>query len=278
MNSNIESSPTAPSGVDPDVLSQIDALFREPKMVMRPALRRRDNAGNPVRRWKKAVPSPLAHNNTTADSFRLPSPEDDLDEDEPSERDAVLTTDQSLGSEVTSSSITPSADPNAPKFMARYVYPSERRPGPLSPALPLPSPPPPLPPSSETNLAHWPNITFLIMSSIQSVMDFIMGDSTPGVIEYSASEVKQKMNEIQVEARIAEAPNSSGATTTAPEKVIGIVALVSVGENRPPQAVSIFAKPKRVRQLLKDYGAKDMAEDVYGLQIKQALMSLRRAD
>lgn len=306
MSKPTEGRPAAPLGVDPDVLSQINALFREPKMIVRSARRRRDSAANSVAWWKEAVPSPPGYNDTTAapaleeapvanpigdgnsikeadlehnmENLRHPSPEDNSEEDDLKERNSLLTPDQSPGSGDISSSINSVVDLDAPKFMARYIYPSERHPGPLSPLTLSPSSPPLLPPFNEINLAHWPNITFSIMSSIESVMNFIMEDKTPGVIEYSASEVKQKMNEIQVEARISDAPKSSGATTSVPEKVVGIVAFVSVGENQPPQVVSITAKPKRVRQVLKDYGVRNVAEDVYGSQIKEALMSPRRAD
>ncbi|KAH3955886.1 hypothetical protein HBI25_143760 [Parastagonospora nodorum] len=265
-------------------------MFYESKIVTRPAQRRQDSTGSSTAWWKEEMPSSSARNDTAAarvlgdanldldmGNVRLPLSEDYFEEDDPTERDSLLTQDQSPISKDMSSSITPVriVDPYAPKFMARYIYPSERRPEALSP--PKPSPPSPAPSSNELNLSYWPNITYLIMSFTKSLINFVMEDNTPRVIEYSALEVRQKMKDIQVQARVAEAPKSSGATNSAPEKVIGIVALVSMGENQPPQAVSITAKPKRVRQLIKGYGVVNVAEDMYGVQIKEALKSLREA-
>jgi hypothetical protein len=289
MSNCTESSFVAPSGVVPDVLSQIDAMLYEPKMVMRPALRRRDSTGSSTAWRKEEMLSPSANKDTTAarvledanlkldvGKVRLPLSEDYFEEDDPTERDSLLTPDHSPGPKDMSSSITAVIDPYAPKFVARYIYPSERCPEALSPPTPWLQSPGPV--SNELNLSHWPNIIYLIMSFTESIINFVMEDNTPGVIEYSATEFKQKINAIQVQAPVFEGPRSSGATTSAPEKVISIVALVSMGENQPPQVVSITAKPKRVRQLIKGYGLVNVAEDMYGVQIKEPLKSLRDAD
>jgi hypothetical protein len=127
---------------------------------------------------------------------------------------------------------------------------------------------------------HWPTLTSIISAFVGRIYSFVFKDDTPAVIEYSKEEAKQKTNALQIEARATQQnfTRSHGGPLqgiSRPETVISIVALVPSGNGSHHRAVTVTAKPKCVRQLLKEEVG-SLAEDVYGAHIKAALESLGR--
>lgn len=137
----------------------------------------------------------------------------------------------------------------------------------------------PLPTINQPDSHRWLTLVLLTNSLIDYIVRFC-SDDTPAIIEYSDSEVKRMIYEakIKVEAQIAELPEYLGTMSSPPANVELILVLVQVRDDEEGQTVSIKAKPKRVRQLLKDHGVRGLAGDVYGAQIKEALQRVYQAE
>jgi hypothetical protein len=269
MSKTTQISQDAPSDIGRKVLLEINALSSEPDMTMQPqrsTLARRDSTGSSEAWWESEKVTQSDHFGTTL----CPSnPENDPDNAEFSEKDSLLPTEHWLVCNNESTSSSQVANAHEPKILARYIYPSEHR----------PDTPPPAEIGSLSS-GHWPTLASLIGTLIHCIIDFILDDDRPAVIEYSNEEAKQKTKGIQIEARVVKSnsPQSNPESPQGiprPEKVIGIVALVPSGTDGHHRAVSITAKPKRVRQILNEEVV-HLAEDVYGAQIKAALNGLRR--
>jgi hypothetical protein len=180
------------------------------------------------------------------------------------------------------------ATPSQPEYitksrvLARYVYPLEQRP----PHLPLLDwPPPALAPVALPSL-------FSLVGLVWDTISSFISSSEPNVVEYSAAEIKKNKANItvrveaqQVQFTLPRTPNytpspsqSSSETADAePETVVGIVVLLhfDTGHGGKKEVIPIMAIPKRVRQLLKMEGVNDLAEELYGKEIKVALGRLR---
>lgn len=275
MADSSELSTSAPAGIEEDVLTKINA-FLERTEPARPSLSRRGASHQMEAWWTKAATSSSAKASSATserdqdkylspideegalefdpDDFRSPPSEDSsLDyDDEFSEKDALLSSDNN---EVPA----PAAyqhncidviDPKAPKIIARYIYPTERTPPPLPPRKHVPP----------------PTLFSLVAMLWAYLLSFIIPNE-PEIIEYSPQEIKRRAGEISVEAQVVEFPAE-------PEKVVGVMALIHVGDGEHRQPYPITAKPKRVHELMKD-AVGSTAEDVYRKQIKSALKALQ---
>lgn len=281
MASSQDSSVSAPEGIEEDVLAKIDA-FLERSEPTRPKLSRR-GASNEMEAWWTKPATPSSDQAESAqlsgsqekgmffekdlspidaeealdfdpDKFRLPSSEDsslDSDEEECSEKDALLSQDDVSASPTEQHHDYGVTDPMAPKIIARYIYPSEHSSPPLSKRQPVP-------PSTLASL--------LAMLWVY-ILSFFISDE-PGIVEYSPQEIKCRAGDITVEAQVVE-------FSAEPEKVVGVMALIHVGDDEQVHAFPITAKPKRVRDLIKDEVGRT-PEDVYRKQIKGALKALQK--
>jgi hypothetical protein len=270
MSKGTQISQGIPLGIDPEVLSKINALFSEPDMTRqprRPTLARRDSTGS-SEAWWKSKPETVIPSDHIGTAVPSSDPEDDPDEAEFSEKDSLLPTEQAPDSADHPATSSQAVDPHTPKIVARYIYPSEHRSNhqPLS-TVGTPSP------------DHWPTVASLINTLVGRIYSFIFDDDTPAIIEYSKEEVKQKTDRIQIEVRLVEVNTLQSHHEPAhgsprPEKLIGIMALVPSANGSHYHTVSITAKSKRVRQILREEQIGSLVEDVYGAQIKAAMRGL----
>jgi hypothetical protein len=254
--------PDTPSGVDPEVLSMINALFQEPEVTMQQeALKAKKTEA-----WWKTAGAPSADQQVSEkvvdeeqnkdvylntigedefefnmEDFLLPPSEDDI------EANVQFSKVNSLLHPEPTPTPQPNAqlvDPRSPKIIARYTYPSERQLG----------TPPPLPP--RTVPIAPPTLASLIVMLYQFISEFftdLLCDSEPAIIEYSTEEIRRQANEVRIEAQAAEfnVPASIDLEIAVPEKFVVVVALLHIGSNDERRAILVMAKPKRVRQLMR---------------------------
>jgi hypothetical protein len=301
MSNLSQSTPQTPSGIDPEVLSKIEALFETPEAIVTPSPRRLPTEPTEkMEAWWTNTEAPLAdrkvvdevaveeqhegardqkgNEEQSADVNSAVDEEDDFEFSDtdffnPTSEDDIVSNipldnlDNLLPPEsapVSQSSPKP-VDPRAPKIVARYIYPSEHQPG--------PPPPVPLQPGRT-----WPTLPYMIGMIYRFVVELIKDifcASGPMIIEYSEHQIRQNANEVRVETQAVEfeVPPSTNTAVSAPETVVGVVALLHVGHDDQREAIPIIAKPKRVRQLLTDSGWNSV-EDLYGNQIRVALKEL----
>jgi hypothetical protein len=179
------------------------------------------------------------------DNYRLQSSdyEGDAEDDESPENDSLLPSKKAPETVNISPSIVTLDHPHTPKIVARSIFPSEHRPGALAPSLNEPIQP---------NMDHWPTLACLLRSLVIYITSFFI-EEEPAVIEYSTSEIKQRVDKIEVQTQVVGLPGATAKASSALEKVVNIVALVPIGNGAGNQAVAITARPKRVRQLLRNY-------------------------
>ncbi|KAF1918043.1 hypothetical protein BDU57DRAFT_571947 [Ampelomyces quisqualis] len=267
-----------PSGIDPDVQHKINELFEESEALVRPSLSQRSSSSKKSEAWWTTdSSSPLGRTksnlsqedkNTNSNGisseegifesdgkdFRLPPPESD---DDPKELNPKGSRYCPEDPNTSSTPIAELLDPN-PKIIARYYYPSEYRPAtpPRSPTRQNPSPQPP------------PLMLASLLSTLCMFILSLFTPDAPAIIEYTPQEIAKKIARLQVEAQVV--------AFDVPEKLVGVVALLHIGgENSERHAIPITARPKRVRELLRQCGYTDM-EDDFGEEIKRALKELGR--
>jgi hypothetical protein len=276
--------PDAPSRIDPEVLSKINALFKELEMMKTPNSPKQTGVTKKREAWWENTEPPsadqqvsenMANGEENKDGGPKAVEEDELELNQeqlllpPCEDDIEVSIQSSEVNAFLSPESTTTAQlapqPIEPIIIARYIYPAERRPG-TNPQLPVrPARPAP------------PTLASLIRMIFQCILELFTDFFTdePAIIEYTPRQIRQRVEEIRVEAQVVEHDVSApiNSETTTPERVVGILALIHVGQDVQRQATPITATPKRVRQLLKGHGV-DLVEDVYGNQIKAALKDL----
>jgi hypothetical protein len=276
---------TAPFKDEDGVLSEIDSLSGKPNMIMTPRVASQDSISKKTDAWwtsKDIAPDLEAFGATTYketiqshaeatreanaefnEDFRLPLSDSDSDSDkESSEIDTLLPSQQAFELGALPVLQTPVVDPHTPKIIARYIYPPEHR---------LVATPPKLPPRRDQP----PQSS--VFSSLLSLLFSCIIDSEPAIIEYTPQQIRQGISEACVEAQMIEYEAQTfigSGDGCLPKKFVSVIALLHVGKIDQRRAVPITAKPKRVRELLKDNGMYDSAEDVYRKEIKGALKSL----
>jgi hypothetical protein len=266
--------PDAPSGIEPEVLSKINALFQEPEVMKTPNSPKQTGATKKEEAWWKNTEPPSAdqqvsENITYEERDEDEGPkaigEDRIDSNHSSEDDVETNIQSSDVDSLPSPESTPITQlvpqPTVPSIIARYIYPAKSRPG----------TPPPLPARPAQ-----PTLAALLVMMSWFIIELFTDISTdePAIIEYTPRQIGKKTEEIRVRAQIIECDVSvpiNPATTL--DKVVGVLALVHVGQDVQRQAIQVMASPKRVRQLLKGHGVL-LVEDVYGNQIKTALKDL----
>jgi hypothetical protein len=303
MSNLSQSPPQAPPGVDPEVLSKINALFETPEAIVTPSPRRLPTeTAKKMEAWWASTGAPSAERvvgvvvdkeqhevqNGVQDqggneeqSADVNSAADEEDHLEFNDIDFFnLTLEDDIVSNIQLYNLDnlyppgsahvpqPSpqpVDPQAPKIIARYIYPSERQSGPL----------PPVPPQLGQKWPTLPYMIGMIYGFVVELIKDIFCTSGPMIVEYSEHQIRQNANEVRVETQAVEfeVPTSANTAVPAPGMVIGVVALLHVGHDDQREAIPIIAKPKRVRQLLRDSGW-DTVEGLYGKQIKVALKEL----
>ncbi|KAF1844842.1 uncharacterized protein K460DRAFT_394643 [Cucurbitaria berberidis CBS 394.84] len=224
MDAFLQSLANVPPGIDPEVLSEINALFLQSPQQGAPS--RTDDA--------HSVSGMVEDTEMGSVNAVAVSPEKDT-KSQPSPEEGK---DEGIWEESEPSKLHP------PRIVARYSYPSESRPMQKKRPRPLPAPP---------RLAPQPSLFSRIISYIGSYFD-----PEAAIIEYTDKEIAQQS---QVSIEVQQVENHSSSED---KKVIRVVALVANGveENGEMKAapIEIKARHKRVRDIMKDHGASDCTD------------------
>jgi hypothetical protein len=261
MSNSEQVLPKPPPGVEPRVLARINALFEHPKTIQKPSLKQHNTGDKKVPWWLNEMSSSdieaeppnseEIHNEdeeTNIKGFRLLPSTYSFDEENESssEHDPLLPT---ISTHPSQTATTPNI--NGPNVIAQYTYPYDHSPSP--------------PPETPADIPNpFPSLYSLIASLFAYIGAFLF-DTEPPIVEHSAAHIKLQQSQIRVEVQVVEFDGPEQA-----EKLVGVVASLHVGDC----VVPIMARPKRIREMLRADGVKDLAEDVYGREIKGALRML----
>ncbi|KNG51090.1 hypothetical protein DDE82_005799 [Stemphylium lycopersici] len=280
--------PAAPPGISPEVQSKINALFSETGFC---------DASMPLLDAQTGLPN-TGGREDLADSrgeeeFPLTKNEDNKhneprpSEDKPSPRpQTAMSVKKRENTEAKrpgkSRTRGTTSIPPRPKFIAHYAYPSESRASlPSSPTPPQPRSAPTSTPETPSPLSYFPkarNYFSMIAEAVFYVSRHITPylpipfsfrlpflSSEPAIISYSDANIELK-------TRVhAGAQKSSFLCETAHEKVIRVIAFMASSEDDKNECadlrhelvkpLEIKARPKRLRQILKEEG-RYVAEDL----------------
>ncbi|OAL55309.1 hypothetical protein IQ07DRAFT_675637 [Pyrenochaeta sp. DS3sAY3a] len=97
----------------------------------------------------------------------------------------------------------------------------------------------------------------------------------PAIIEYSATEVLSQFN-MQFEAKKISSGNETGGDQGACKMTL----IIKHPRNRKNKVTreEIYARHKRVRQIMRESGVTGMVEDLYGAAIREALRKMQREE
>ncbi|KAF2024726.1 hypothetical protein EK21DRAFT_93848 [Setomelanomma holmii] len=289
--------PPPPKGVDPEVLAKINVFMNTTapkpaskpplKAQQRPALSRRgagtrnvetkthgivdsldqnEKCGLNASEEKDATdgvfneiyksPSRFYHRTLEAERFRCQSttdkPTHNFDCDEYNEKSSLLFP-------LSSSTPSPNNALQRSKILARAIY---TRPPRTSPPLPLP--PRPVPTPSQRKIE--PSALTTLLSLLYVFLMGLFVDDQPAIIEYSTAEIKSKVR-VRCEAQLRE-------VVVGRPRITVVMLHIDDENTEKTQVVPITAKPKRVRDLLKEGGVRDVAENLYGKEILGAMRML----
>jgi hypothetical protein len=263
-----------------------DPSSQEPSIVKTPAKEQHDSSSKKTDAWWKysITSSEIEESDATTvdentqqdaevvqdtgadfnnEGLLLPSSEFDIDsEEEISEANTLLPSQQNLQLVTLPALPTPVTASHALKVIASCIYPNEHEPI--------------VKPSSLSPRQKEPfSFSSLLKLIFNCIMDIFNDD--PAIIEYTPEQIRRKINTVRVEAQIieyeAEMPSSPGSIPS-PKRIVSVTALLYVDELDQRRAVPITAKPKRVRDLIRDDGSYDLVEDLYKKEIKGALKKL----
>jgi hypothetical protein len=308
MTRSVQAIPEAPPGVDPAVLAKINAMFAkttqrtsmaEQVVVASPQGLKEETAsmtvdegawfGSSHKKVKPVRKGMIVLNHEYSDEGELPSPQeasykvqevvddvDDADAHNTPETHPLLPKYEQDDNPANSSAVTPSSqltDPTEPRILTRTVYRSKRKTAKTTHKGPIAA----------------PSLSTLLLAIFTYLSNIIF--------EYSPYQIRETSKKlvVRVEAQEIEftsltsskttstQPNysssSSDTATAEPGSMVGVIVLLHVGDDRNGQQgriVEIRAKPKRVRQLLQDEGVENLVEDMYGMELRGALMKLGR--
>ncbi|KAJ4369681.1 hypothetical protein N0V83_005443 [Neocucurbitaria cava] len=299
--------PTAPPGIDAEVLSQIDTFMAHTSPRRNAIVRRNDtqvltqttlttdvDPSNEEQYYPQGYRPESAPNNgdsvTTilADEKSYP-PGHYPESESASESGSDSSEEEYYDAESTAQE---EYEVPKPKIIARYTYPSEHRP------RPLPSTPPPQP---------------SLLNRVTTYISAIFFAPQPAIIEYTPEEIAQQI-QVRIEARKVEYHSSSSSSSSSRSssssssssssgedggnggdggKVVRVIAIVKndvkkrgggggtvtgAGDEVVDGKVGIFeikARHRRVREIWKDSGMRGGAEEVYGNEIRGALRKLK---
>jgi hypothetical protein len=125
---------------------------------------------------------------------------------------------------------------------------------------------------------------------VRTYLTALFVDKKPSIIEYSTAEMNSKLK-FSVEAQAVESPlpphpteTTSGSGSSSSQQrqgqAVDVYAFLRIEDGNSTAAarsIPIVAKPKRVRQLLKEHSRRRLVEDAYGTALKEALRGLPKA-
>ncbi|RAR02088.1 hypothetical protein DDE83_008694 [Stemphylium lycopersici] len=292
--------PAAPPGISPEVQSKINALFGETgscdaSMLLLDAQTGLPNTGGREDLADSRGEEEFLLNKNDDNKHNEPR----LSEDKPSPRPQTAmsvkkreNTEAKRPRKRRTRGIT-SISPR-PKFIAHYAYPSESRASlPSSPTPPEPRSAPTSTPETPSPLSYFPearNYFSMIAEAVFYVSRHITPylpvpfpfrlpflSSEPAIISYSDANIELK-------TRVhAGAQKSSFLCETAHEKVIRVIAFMASSEDDKNECadlrhelvkpLEIKARPKRLRQILKEEG-RYVAEDFYTQKSHPSLLGI----
>jgi hypothetical protein len=291
--------PDTPSGHEPTALSNIETQPQESSAITTPDLKSQGSSSTKSKAWwKKSSSSPEVEvSNASTQQANAeqheeiirddeaevsvedsPSSESEAErdtEDESLEEDSLLPVQYTVGPNI----LPPlqaqdnDLDDNSPPHKIIFPYICKVQDIQLSREHRSEGPPPPLPPRPAPPSALSALLSFLTRI-YNSIMDLLINEE-PAIIEYSNEHIKQKMNEACIETQLVEfdVPASSNPDESTPDKIVGVIARLHIGEDEERSAITINARPMRVRQLMREDGLY-LVEDVYEEDLKEALKKL----
>ncbi|KAF2129055.1 hypothetical protein P153DRAFT_403977 [Dothidotthia symphoricarpi CBS 119687] len=245
MVGHLQPLPDAPPEIDPDVLLRISALFDRPLSVE-----------TDISSHSACAHDTHARADTPTDTTAQPSSADkmlsssiDVMTEPKLENPSSLEPDLEIEEGIYYAQDRVQIQPEFHKtqVIARYIYPSERRPTQTNQRIPLPKQA-----SFLTRAFHW----------ISSSFPFVRLTRKPIILH---------LNE-------AIRNLGRGSPHTQKEKVVGVFLFPqaftgSTDLNTVP--MELAAKPRRIREIIRDEGSVVLVEDIYDDAIQQALRNLR---
>lgn len=161
-----------------------------------------------------------------------------------------------------------------PKVIARNTCPAEER-----SAQPQPQP---RPEHELSRLQLTSPPALLLYPMLKLIGTKLIDDFTiPEIIDYDVPKAMANKT-VRVEAQAVEftvTPESTAGAAQQPEKVVGVVAMLQLGDSNgtgPTRTLPIMAKPKRLRKVMWDSGVRGLTEDEYSEEIRVAMGILQQ--
>ncbi|KAH7089792.1 hypothetical protein FB567DRAFT_547350 [Paraphoma chrysanthemicola] len=155
------------------------------------------------------------------------------------------------------------------KILARATYP------------PRPPPLPPRPHHKATQRLDPPTLISLLSMLYVLFLSFFTPATEPGIIEYPTTNMKRS-HQVRCEMLVVETNSDTKDSEDLESEEVGMYTQVAYmahlvvedGRTEKQSVVSITAKPRRVREILRDDGGRGCVEDVYKREIGGAMRRL----